>query len=118
MTLALYFDHHVPRAVTDQLRQRGVVVLTAFEDSAAELDDSALLDRATARTMALCTSDPDLLAEARRRTVDGRSFGGVIFGAQRHMTIGQWVRDLEVAADVLNLDDFDGLLHRVLFLPL
>ena len=36
MTRALYMDVHVPFAVTLQLRQRGVDVLTAIEDGRTE----------------------------------------------------------------------------------
>lgn len=32
MTVALYMDQHVPRAITHGLRLRNVDVLTAFED--------------------------------------------------------------------------------------
>ena len=39
MTLRLYMDHHVPAAITDGLRSRGVDVLTAFEDGTAEFED-------------------------------------------------------------------------------
>jgi hypothetical protein len=48
MALALYMDHHVPRAITVGLRVRGVEVLTAEEDGAKAFDDPALLDRAGA----------------------------------------------------------------------
>ena len=46
MPITLYMDHHVPRAITAGLRNRGVDVLTAYEDNTHELDDPALLDRA------------------------------------------------------------------------
>ena len=39
-------DHHIPRAITEGLRLRGIDVITAYEDSASDMDDSALLDRA------------------------------------------------------------------------
>lgn len=47
MSVKLYMDVHVRRAVTDGLRVREVDVLTAQEDGSAELEDPALLDRAT-----------------------------------------------------------------------
>ncbi len=47
MAIALYMDVHVPQAITDQLRRRGVDVLTAIEDTSAELADEALLERAS-----------------------------------------------------------------------
>ena len=39
-------DQHVPRAIIVGLRLRGIDVITAFEDDAGEMTDSALLDRA------------------------------------------------------------------------
>ena len=76
MPIALYLDHHVPRAVAVGLRLRGVDVLTAAEDAADALDDPALLDRATAAGRVLFSQDDDLLAEARRRQAAGAPFGG------------------------------------------
>ncbi len=37
-------DVHLPQSITDQLRRRGVDVLTAIEDNSAELTDEALLE--------------------------------------------------------------------------
>ena len=45
MSVPLYSDVHVRRAVTEGLRLRGVDILTAQEDGAAEMDDPELLDR-------------------------------------------------------------------------
>ena len=42
MAIALYMDHHVPRAITMGLRLRGVDVLTAYEDGANELTYACL----------------------------------------------------------------------------
>ena len=47
MPIAFYMDHHVPRAITVGLRVRGVDALTAHEDGNSELEDAALLDRAS-----------------------------------------------------------------------
>lgn len=35
MSLSLYMDHHVPKAITVGLRLRGVDVMTAHEDDAS-----------------------------------------------------------------------------------
>jgi hypothetical protein len=45
MAIALYMDQHVPRAITAELRSRGIDVITAYEDGASELADPVLLDR-------------------------------------------------------------------------
>ena len=48
MSVALYCDVHVRRAVTEGLRLREVDVLTAQENGAATMHDPVLLDRAMA----------------------------------------------------------------------
>jgi predicted nuclease of predicted toxin-antitoxin system len=67
VSLALYMDVHVRRAITVALLDRGIDVLTAQRDGAAELDDPALLDRATTLNRVLFSQDQDLLIEATRR---------------------------------------------------
>lgn len=62
MSVALYMDHHVRRAVTEGLRRRGVDVLTAREDGRATAKDEKLLARATALDRVLFSQDDDLLA--------------------------------------------------------
>lgn len=99
-------DVNVRRAVTDGLRLRGAEVLTAQEDGTRELDDDALLDRATALGYVLFTQDEDLLREAAQRLQRGKAFTGVIYAHQLTMTVGQCIRDLE---------DF---VNRVEYLPL
>ena len=64
--LALYMDHHVPRAITEGLRLRSIDVITAYEDGADDMDDPALLDRANELGRVLFTQDDDLLAEATK----------------------------------------------------
>lgn len=57
MAIALYMDVHIPQAITDQLRRRGVDVLTAFDDEAQELPDDQLLLRVTQLNRILFTQD-------------------------------------------------------------
>ena len=88
----------MPRAVTVGLRQREVEVLTAFEDGTSEIDDAALLDRATELGRALFTQDDDLLVEAARRQTEARAFAGVSYAHQQRVTIGLCVEQLELVA--------------------
>ena len=60
-------DVHVPMAITESLRRRGVDVLTAQEDGAERFEDPPLLDRAGERGRILFTRDEDFLDEASRR---------------------------------------------------
>ncbi len=115
MALKLYMDHHVPRAITNGLRMRGVDVLTALEDQADQREDSDLLDRASALERVLFSQDDDLLAEATRRQTRGIAFFGVVYGHQLHVSIGQCVRDLELIALLGTAED---VRNQVVFLPL
>ena len=115
MSIKLYMDVHVKRAVTDGLRLRQVYVLTAQEDGAAELSDAGLLERAGSLGRVLFTQDFDLLIEAARRQQSGGAFSGVIYAHQLRVTTGQCVADLELIAKGYQSDD---LVNRVEYLPL
>lgn len=108
-------DQHVERAITRGLRERGVDVVTAFEDGASQFSDPVLLDRATALGRILFTRDDDLLAEANRRQSVGIDFGGVIYADLRHVPIGVCIHDLEL---IVKASDADELLNQVRYLPL
>lgn len=115
MSVALYMDEHVHRAITDGLRLRRVDVLTAQEDGYRNISDAILLDRATELQRILFSQDEDLLSEAKHRQSAGTPFGGVIYAHQLRVTIGVCVRDLELIAKAADLVD---LANRVEFLPL
>jgi hypothetical protein len=40
--ISLYTDEHVPQAAIEQLRMRGIDILTVFEDGRAEAEDANL----------------------------------------------------------------------------
>lgn len=115
MPIALYMDHHVPRAITIALRLRGVDVLTAHDDNAGDMDDSALLDRAGGLRRVLFTQDDDLLSDAAQRQRASVPFHGLIFAHQLRASIGACVNDLEIIAKAAEPED---MLNRVEFLPL
>jgi hypothetical protein len=115
MSVKLYMDVHVRRAITVGLRLRGVNVLTAQDDGAAELDDPPLLDRATALGRVLFSQDDDLLREAARRQQTGETFAGVIYGHQLNVTIGRCIDDLELIANVTEPEEWA---NKVVYLPL
>lgn len=115
MTVSLYMDHHVPKAITVGLRLRGVDVITAFEDGADQLDDALLLERARELKRALFTQDDDLLEEAAKCQREEISFSGVIYGHQLRVTIGVCIQDLEIIAKSAESNELE---NQVLFLPL
>jgi predicted nuclease of predicted toxin-antitoxin system len=115
VSLALYCDVHVRRAVTEGLRLRGVDVMTAQEDNADQLEDARLLDRASALGRVVFTQDEDFLREAQYRQKTGQEFVGLVYAHQLNVTTGQCVTDLELIAKVYEPED---IANRVEYLPL
>jgi len=113
MTIPLYMDHHVARAITQGLRARGVDVLTAQEDDADQFSDSDLLDRATKLGRALFTQDDDFLAEDSRRQANGVPFSGIIYAHQLRVSVGRCISQLEIIA---KMGDPDDLANQVEYL--
>jgi predicted nuclease of predicted toxin-antitoxin system len=107
-------DHHVHAAITEGLRQRGVDVLPAHEDGAAQLDDEELLARATQLGRVLFSQDEDLLTLTHRWLQTGRVFAGLVYAHQLGVTIGQAIRDLELMAYALDPED---MRNRITFIP-
>jgi hypothetical protein len=115
MTIRLYMDQHVPGAITIALRERGVDVLTAYEDGASGFRDDALLRRASALERALFSRDSDLLREAAFSSQEGITFAGVIYAHQLQLTVGQCIEELTFLALAGEPDD---VANQVVFLPL
>ena len=115
MNLKLYMDEQVSMAITEGLRERGVDVITAQEDGLAQRADPEILDRATALGRVLFTQDRHLLQEAALRQRENRPFAGIIYVHPLTLTIGQCIRDLELAAKACDAKDFSNKLE---YLPL
>jgi hypothetical protein len=107
-------DVHVPQAITEQLRRRGVDVLTVIEDGSEELPDDELLERARLLERVLFTQDIRFKAMAEDWQSRGRQFVGLVFGHQLGGTIGQYVKDLELIAQASELQEW---MNTVEYLP-
>jgi hypothetical protein len=114
MSIGLYMNVHIPKAITKGLLLRGVDVLTAQEDGAAEMSDTDLLERATSLGRALYSHDDDLLSEAHARLSFGRDFAGVIYSHQLTSPIGHCIEDLEIIAKTCEPRD---MLNQIEFVP-
>jgi len=116
VALKLYFDHNCSSPITVQLARRDVSVVTAWQDGHSEAPDLDLLDRATALSSVLVTTDEDLLIEAVRRQRAGIPFAGVIYCHQRALAaVGARVAELELLAKASEPSD---LVNQVRYLPL
>ncbi|MGL5061637.1 MAG: DUF5615 family PIN-like protein [Microcoleus sp.] len=115
MAIPLYMDVHVPQAITEQLRRRGVDVLTAIEDGTTELPDDKLLERATVLGRVLFTHDIRFKAMAQDWQRQEKQFAGLIFGHQLGGTIGQFVKDLEIIALASESDEWMNAVEYIPF---
>ncbi|MBU7581935.1 MAG: DUF5615 family PIN-like protein [Nostoc sp. TH1S01] len=115
MSLAIYIDENVHRAITVGLRMRGVDVLTVQEDQRTGFPDPLILDRATELERVLFSQDEDFLAEANRRQNEGKDFPGIIYAHKLRISVGDCVRDLEIIAKAA---DAEELKNRIQYLPL
>jgi Domain of unknown function (DUF5615) len=82
VAVQLYMDVHVPQAITDQLRRRGIDVLTAIEDKSDTLLDNRLLEHASSLGRVLFTQDIRFKAMAEDWQRQGKPFAGLFFGHQ------------------------------------
>jgi predicted nuclease of predicted toxin-antitoxin system len=115
MSLALYMDENIPRAITNGLRLKGVDVITAQDDHQGGTPDSILLDRATELNRVIFTQDEDFLAEAHIRQREEIYFSGVVYIHHQRLVIGNCIRDLEMIVQLGTPEEFA---NRVQYLPL
>ncbi|MEI7938301.1 MAG: DUF5615 family PIN-like protein [Verrucomicrobiota bacterium] len=115
MPVAIYMDAHIPRAITEQLRLRGIDVLAATEEGTNRLPDDELLETASTLGRVVFTHDIRFRALAERWQREGRQFAGLAYGHAEGASIGQYVRDLELIAKASDPDEWQ---NTVLYLPL
>ena len=115
MVRGLYMDVHVPSAITEGLRRRGIDVVTSQEDGTREADDEVLLTRATGFTRLLFTQDEDLLKLAPKWQASGKPFTGIAFAHQMGASIGRLIEDLELLVLCAAEEELNS---RVTYLPL
>jgi predicted nuclease of predicted toxin-antitoxin system len=104
--IKFYMDVHVPGAITEGLRRRGVEVITAQEDGSRRLSDKTLLERATQMDYVLVSADEDFTVIAANWQGRGIYFSGVIRLTQDLTIVGLYVRELEL---------LKGYAHSTLF---
>ena len=101
-------DEHVPRAVAQALRRRGIDALTIGEAGLLGADDHELLARCSAEARVIVTHDADFL-----RLYQEQEHVGIAYCEQGTRTIGQIVSGLLLIYEVLDASEMVG---RVEFL--
>jgi predicted nuclease of predicted toxin-antitoxin system len=113
MPIQFYMDVHVPEAVAFQLRARGVDVLTAIEDNARQLTDAEILQRAHDLGRVVVTQNIRFRALAEAWQKKGRPFSGLVFAHQLRITIGQFVSDLSLIAEVTTPEEWRNTVEHL-----
>ena len=101
MPLALLCDEHIPYAVTDELKRRGLDVLTCQEIGLRSEADEAILATARELRRTVYTRDDDYL----RLHAVGVLHEGILYHHQSKYSIGNAVEAVAIACSVLNQDE-------------
>jgi hypothetical protein len=112
MPVALYMDVHVHSAISEQLRRRGIDVLTAQEDQSDPLGDEELLTRSSLNRV-MFTFDLGFKGRAEDWQRQRKPFSGLVWGHPMRLTIGQMVLDLELIAKATDPRDWQNVVERL-----
>jgi predicted nuclease of predicted toxin-antitoxin system len=107
--IRFFFDQHIPAAVANALRQRGVDVLTAQDAARCGLPDTEQLVFATSQERVVVTFDTDYLA----LDASGLQHAGIAWCPATKYSIGQLIQALLVLHGVL---DRAAMLNHVEYL--
>lgn len=99
--IRLYLDENLSPRIAEQLRRRGVDIVTVHDLDVAGDTDENHLDRAIRMGRVLVTSDTDFLV----LVASGTAHPGIVFGVQERHRIGDWVRALDLLCAVYTPED-------------
>ena len=114
MSVALYMDEQIDRAITEALRGRGIDVLTVQEDGHTGAPDPVVIARATELGRIIFSQDSDMLGHASSMQRHGTHFAGLAYAHPLRITIGQAIASLELLAKTSDPPD---MTNRVEYLP-
>ena len=90
-------------------------MLPAQDDGAGELTDEELLQRATELGRTIFTHDIHFKAMAEDWQRQGKSFSGFLFGNQLGVTVGIYVKDLELIAKATDPAEWVNVIQHLPF---
>ena len=107
--IRFYLDENVPVAVAEQLRRRGIDVVTVRDLGLLGESDINHLRLAMAEGRVLCTHDIDYVM----MHAGGTEHPGIVFGQQHRHGVGDWVRFLELVYNVYTAEEIENRLEYV-----
>ncbi|MBI4614955.1 MAG: DUF5615 family PIN-like protein [Planctomycetes bacterium] len=99
--IRFYFDHHVPAAVADGLRRRGIDVLTSTEAGRSRARDLDLVRLSRDEGRVIVTFDEDFLVLAG----EVEDHAGIVYCPATKYGIGQLIHALFLVHGVLDVVD-------------
>ena len=103
-------DEHIPNAVANGLRARGIDAATAAQARLRGTDDASFLARAKADDRVMLTHEPE--PDFLRLHAAGVPHAGILY-APRETPIGDLIRGALLIAEIL---DADAMINHVEFL--
>ncbi|MGB4070031.1 MAG: DUF5615 family PIN-like protein [Nitrospira sp.] len=101
--IRFYLDEHVPRAVVQGLRERGVDIKTVTEAGLLSAPDAVHMQQARAERRVIFTQDSDFL----RLHATGHPHCGIVYTPQG-TSIGDAIHGLMLLYQVLDADEMEG----------
>jgi len=96
-----HLDEHIPRAVADGLKRRGIDVTLPWDVGLGEGSDLAHIDYATSTGRVMVTQDTDFLRHHR----EGVHHAGIVYCQQGSRSVGEMLRSLVLIFEVLSPEE-------------
>ena len=107
--IRFHLDEHVPRALAEGLRRRGLDVTTTSEAELYAADDETQLEFARSNRRVLVTFDADSL----QLTAQGVEHHGIVFCTRRHRSRGELLRTLVLVSQQLSSEEMKNHVEYV-----
>jgi predicted nuclease of predicted toxin-antitoxin system len=108
-TIRFHLDEHIPLAIAEGLRRRGVDVTTAADAQLLGAEDSKHIAYGLAENRVILTNDDDFL----RHHQQGGAHAGIVYCQQQRRSIGEIIRALELIWEVLEPTDMQNQVEFV-----
>ena len=99
--MKFYLDEHIPRAVAEGLRRRGIDVLTIQDAGRVGDTDRKQLAFAAMKRRVLVTFDDDFLS----LDASGTPHSGIVFSQAGRRSIGELIESLVLIANVIEPEE-------------
>lgn len=99
--MTFYLDEHIPKAVAEGLRRRGIDVLTVQEAGRVGDPDRKHLAFAALKRRVLVTFDDDFLA----LDAAGATHSGIVFSQAGKRSVGELIESLVLIANVIEPEE-------------